>query len=110
MKKLTLGVIGTSKKEDEKRVPIHPEHLSRLPEDMQEEYAAYIEEYLDYKNIFDKSEADLIALNERFAKYFFEASLYNIKCRVGLGICVKEDNPQEHAELAPVAASTADDA
>lgn len=32
MSKLTFGVIGTSKKEDEKRVPIHPEHLPRLPE------------------------------------------------------------------------------
>jgi alanine dehydrogenase len=29
-----MGVIGTSKKEDERRVPIHPEHLSRLPEDI----------------------------------------------------------------------------
>jgi len=34
MKNLSLGVIGTSKKEDEKRVPIHPEHLSRLTEDI----------------------------------------------------------------------------
>jgi N5-(carboxyethyl)ornithine synthase len=32
MSKLTLGVIGTSKKEDERRVPIHPEHLSRISE------------------------------------------------------------------------------
>ena len=32
MSKLTLGVIGTSKKEDERRVPIHPGHLPRLPE------------------------------------------------------------------------------
>ena len=33
MSKLTtIGVIGTSKKENERRVPIHPEHLSRLPE------------------------------------------------------------------------------
>jgi len=32
MKKQSLGVIGTSRKEDEKRVPIHPEHLSRIPE------------------------------------------------------------------------------
>lgn len=32
MKKQSLGVIGTSRKEDEKRVPIHPDHLSRLPE------------------------------------------------------------------------------
>ena len=29
---LEMGVIGTSKKEDERRVPIHPAHLTRLPE------------------------------------------------------------------------------
>jgi len=29
---LKLGVIGTSRKVDEHRVPIHPEHLRRLPE------------------------------------------------------------------------------
>jgi len=28
---LKLGVIGTSKKENERRVPIHPDHLTRLP-------------------------------------------------------------------------------
>ena len=32
MSKYTFGVIGTSKKEDELRIPIHPEHLLRLPE------------------------------------------------------------------------------
>ena len=32
MSNLTLGVIGTSKKEDERRYPVHPEHLSRIPE------------------------------------------------------------------------------
>ncbi len=32
MSKSTFGVIGTSRKEDERRIPIHPEHLSRLPE------------------------------------------------------------------------------
>jgi len=42
----------------------------RLPEDMQEEYAAYLEEYLDFRNIFSKSEADLVALNEEFGKYY----------------------------------------
>ncbi|MCD6162487.1 MAG: N(5)-(carboxyethyl)ornithine synthase [candidate division Zixibacteria bacterium] len=31
MSKYTFGVIGTSKKEDERRIPIHPEHLLRLP-------------------------------------------------------------------------------
>ncbi|AXT60943.1 NAD(P) transhydrogenase subunit alpha [Aquimarina sp. AD10] len=29
-----FGVIGTSKKEDERRLPIHPEHLLRLPFDV----------------------------------------------------------------------------
>lgn len=28
----SLGVIGTSKKEGEQRIPLHPEHLMRLPE------------------------------------------------------------------------------
>ena len=32
MSLLTMGVIGTSKKEDERRVPIHPDHLDRIPE------------------------------------------------------------------------------
>lgn len=32
MSKFTMGVIGTSKKEDERRLPIHPEHISRIPE------------------------------------------------------------------------------
>lgn len=29
-----VGVIGTSKKEDERRYPIHPEHLLRIPENL----------------------------------------------------------------------------
>ncbi len=37
MKKLTLGVVGTSRKEHEKRVPIHPDHVSRLPEDIRKQ-------------------------------------------------------------------------
>ncbi len=32
MSKLTIGVIGTSKKVDERRLPIHPGHLPRIPE------------------------------------------------------------------------------
>ncbi|TDR18276.1 N(5)-(carboxyethyl)ornithine synthase [Marinicella litoralis] len=31
MSELTVGVIGTSKKVDERRYPIHPDHLSRIP-------------------------------------------------------------------------------
>ncbi len=34
MSRVTMGVIGTSNKEDERRVPIHPEHLPRLAEDI----------------------------------------------------------------------------
>ena len=32
MNKLAIGVVGTSRKKNERRVPVHPEHLSRLPE------------------------------------------------------------------------------
>lgn len=32
MSEMTFGVVGTSRKVDERRVPIHPEHLARLPE------------------------------------------------------------------------------
>ncbi len=34
MNKFKIGVIGTSKKEDERRLPIHPEHLSRMPKEI----------------------------------------------------------------------------
>ncbi len=34
MKTFSLGVIGSSRKEDEGRYPIHPEHLSRIPENV----------------------------------------------------------------------------
>jgi N5-(carboxyethyl)ornithine synthase len=33
---LTIGVIGKSLKENEKRVPIHPDHLERIPRDVRE--------------------------------------------------------------------------
>ena len=32
MSELLLGVVGTSKKQDERRLPIHPEHFFRVPE------------------------------------------------------------------------------
>ncbi|MDD7983379.1 N(5)-(carboxyethyl)ornithine synthase [Lentisphaera marina] len=34
MNNSSIGVIGISKKEDERRVPIHPEHLQRLPKEI----------------------------------------------------------------------------
>ena len=33
----TLGIIGTSKKEDERRLPIHPDHLFRLPPEIRKQ-------------------------------------------------------------------------
>lgn len=32
--RLSIGVVGTSRKKDEQRVPIHPDHLNRLPENI----------------------------------------------------------------------------
>ncbi|UXX79192.1 N(5)-(carboxyethyl)ornithine synthase [Reichenbachiella carrageenanivorans] len=37
MNKLIFGVIGTSMKEDENRIPIHPEHLSRISESVRKQ-------------------------------------------------------------------------
>ena len=34
MNKPIMGVIGTSRKEDERRFPIHPGHLTRIPEEL----------------------------------------------------------------------------
>ncbi len=34
MSSLTFGVVGTSSKADERRLPIHPDHLKRLPENI----------------------------------------------------------------------------
>jgi proline iminopeptidase len=42
----------------------------RLPKDMQAEYDAYLKRYLDFQNIFNHSEADLVALNEAFARFY----------------------------------------
>ena len=41
-----------------------------LPTDMQAEYDIFLKNYLDYGSIFSKSEADLVALNGEFAKYY----------------------------------------
>jgi alanine dehydrogenase len=36
-KYLTMGVVGKSLKEDEKRVAIHPEHIERIPKELREQ-------------------------------------------------------------------------
>ncbi|MBV7330582.1 alpha/beta hydrolase [Chloroflexi bacterium TSY] len=42
---------------------------SRLPTEMRAEYDAYLKEYLDFGNVFGKSEADLVQLNNQFGQY-----------------------------------------
>ncbi len=58
MSKLKIGVIGTSKKEDERRFPIHPEHLSRIPEELREQLI--FEE--GYGEAFDISDAQIASM------------------------------------------------
>lgn len=57
MTKLALGVIGTSRKENEQRVPLHPDHLDRLPEDYRKQLI--FEE--GYGAPFDVTDAELAA-------------------------------------------------
>jgi alanine dehydrogenase len=37
MSKLSFGVIGTSKKESEQRLPIHPDHLLTIPKNIRDQ-------------------------------------------------------------------------
>ena len=55
---LTVGVIGTSKKEDERRFPIHPEHLSRIPEQIRR-HLIFEQGYGAAFNIADSEIAEL---------------------------------------------------
>ncbi|MFT4929508.1 MAG: N5-(carboxyethyl)ornithine synthase [Phenylobacterium sp.] len=55
MNTFSLGVIGSSKKQDERRVPIHPEHLSRLPEQLRKRLIFES----GYGERFDMSDAEL---------------------------------------------------
>ena len=57
MSELTLGVIGTSKKVDEQRVPIHPDHLPRLPESVRRQLV--FEE--GYGERFGRTDAEMAA-------------------------------------------------
>jgi proline iminopeptidase len=45
----------------------------RLPEEMQEEYDAYLKDYLSFGDIFSRSEGDLVALNQGMARYYHAA-------------------------------------
>lgn len=54
----------------QKREGLFEEIRKRLPEDMLEAYDAYMEDYLDFQDIFSESEAELAALNEGYIKYY----------------------------------------
>ena len=36
MNQLSLGVMARSRKENERRLPIHPQHFARIPDDLRE--------------------------------------------------------------------------
>ena len=42
----------------------------RLPGEMQADFDAYLQDYLNFGDIFVKSEADLVALNQEFGRYY----------------------------------------
>lgn len=46
----------------------------RLPQPMQAEYADFLKRYLDYGSIFARSEAELVALNAEFDRYYIAAA------------------------------------
>jgi alanine dehydrogenase len=58
MARLTLGVVGTSRKPDERRLPIHPGQLDQIPEELRSR--TFLEE--GYGAHFGLSEAQAVAL------------------------------------------------
>ena len=53
----TLGIIGSSRKPDERRFPVHPDHLSRLPEAVRRQMVFET----GYGAAFDLSDSDIAA-------------------------------------------------
>ena len=45
----------------------------RLPPDMHEDYARFVDEYTDFSNVFARSEQDLAAMNRDLARFFLLA-------------------------------------
>ena len=43
---------------------------ANLPADQQAEFDAFMEEYMDFNGLFDKSEDDLVAMNLKFGEYY----------------------------------------
>ncbi|MBB1309445.1 MULTISPECIES: N(5)-(carboxyethyl)ornithine synthase [unclassified Pseudoalteromonas] len=64
MSELTIGVIGTSRKTDERRYPIHPDHLKRIPEQLRKQLI--FEQ--GYGEAFNVSDAQIAALTAGVAR------------------------------------------
>ena len=45
---------------------------AKLPVDQQAEFDAFMKEYMDFNTLFQKSEADLLAMNEKFGEYYVQ--------------------------------------
>jgi proline iminopeptidase len=45
---------------------------AKLPADQQPEFDAFMKEYMNFKTLFQKSDADLVAMNEKFGEYYVQ--------------------------------------
>jgi proline iminopeptidase len=45
---------------------------AKLPADEQAEFDAFMKEYMDFNALFQKSDADLVKMNEQFGKYYLQ--------------------------------------
>jgi len=45
---------------------------AKLPADQQLEFDQFMKEYMNFNTLFQKSEADLVAMNEQFGKYYLQ--------------------------------------
>jgi len=45
---------------------------AKLPADEQAEFDEFMKEYMNFNTLFQKSEADLVAMNEQFGKYYLK--------------------------------------
>jgi proline iminopeptidase len=47
---------------------------AKLPADEQVKFDAFMKEYMDFNALFQKSEAELVAMNEQFGKYYLQVA------------------------------------
>jgi proline iminopeptidase len=52
---------------------------AELPADQQAEFDTFMDEYMDFNRLFEKSEADLVAMNEKFGEYYISIMDMDLK-------------------------------